>query len=127
MKITRILHHSVNVEGDLDECVDFYRRLSLADTPRPEIPGVAGHWFGVERAQVHLVDAPAGDGVIRPTGPHVCFGVADLTEAVSELERDGIPFVRARQGTVEQIWIADPVGNTIELQQDPGAPSSASD
>ncbi len=119
MKVTRILHHSVNVEGDLDRCVDFYRHLSLTSTPRPEIPGVAGHWFAVDRAQVHLVDAPAGESDIRPTGPHVCFGVEDLAAAMSELERDSIPFVRGRQGTVEQIWVADPVGNTIELQQDP--------
>ena len=119
MKVTRILHHSVNVEGDLESAVDFYRRLSLPDAARPEIPGVDGHWFTVEQAQVHLVDAPAGSDTIRPTGPHVCFGVEDLAATVAELERDGIPFVRAWQGAVEQIWIADPVGNTIELQQDP--------
>lgn len=119
MKITRILHHSVNVEGDLNESVEFYRRLSLTDTPRPTIPGVAGHWFAVEGAQVHLVDAPAGQAAIRPTGPHVCFGVEDLAAAVAEIEGAGIPFVQGWQGDVEQIWVADPVGNTIELQQDP--------
>lgn len=119
MRVTRILHHSVNVEGDLDDCVEFYRRLSLGDARRPPIPGVAGHWFGVDRAQVHLVDAPAGGDAIKPTGPHVCFGVEDLAEAVAELERDGVPYVRGWQGDVEQIWIADPVGNTVELQQDP--------
>ena len=119
MNVTRILHHSVNVEGDLDAAVAFYRRLSLPDARRPEIPGVAGHWFTVERAQVHLVDAPAGSAEIRPTGPHVCFGVENLAQAVAELEQEGVPFVRGWQGDVEQIWIADPVGNTIELQQDP--------
>jgi catechol 2,3-dioxygenase-like lactoylglutathione lyase family enzyme len=121
VKVTRILHHSFNVEGDLDGCVEFYRRLSLTDTPRPSIPGVAGHWFGVDQAQVHLVDAPAGDTDIRPTGPHVCFGVEDLDAAVAELEGAGIPFVQGWQGAVRQIWVADPVGNTIELQQDPEA------
>jgi len=125
VRITRILHHSVNVEGDLAACVEFYRRLSLADTPRPEIPGVGGHWFAVERAQVHLVDAPAADGPISPTGPHVCFGVEDLDEAVAELDRDGVPYVRGRQGEVAQVWIADPAGNTIELQQDPEAPAGS--
>jgi catechol 2,3-dioxygenase-like lactoylglutathione lyase family enzyme len=68
---------------------------------------------------VHLVDAPAGDQVIRPTGPHVCFGVEDLDGAIAELERDGIPLVRGAQGEVVQIWVTDPAGNTIELQQDP--------
>jgi catechol 2,3-dioxygenase-like lactoylglutathione lyase family enzyme len=119
VKVTRILHHSVNVEGDLDECVAFYRRLSLTDLSRPTIPGVDGHWFAVERAQVHLVDAPAGNAAIRPTGPHVCFGVEDLGAAVAELESAGIPFVEGWQGEVQQIWVADPTGNTIELQQDP--------
>ena len=119
MKVTRILHHSVNVEGQLDECVDFYRRLGLPDLTRPTIPGVDGHWFGAGEAQVHLVGAPAGADVIKPTGPHVCFGVEDLDDTVAELERDGVPYARALQGEVVQIWVADPAGNTIELQQDP--------
>jgi catechol 2,3-dioxygenase-like lactoylglutathione lyase family enzyme len=119
MEVTRILHHSVNVEGGLDENVAFYRRLGLADLPRPSIPGIGGHWFGVGQAQVHLVDAPPGEAAIRPTGPHVCFGVADLEAAIGELERDAVPYVRAAQGDVVQIWVTDPAGNTIELQQDP--------
>ncbi len=120
VKVTRILHHSVNVEGDLDECVEFYRRLSLTDTPRPAIPGVAGHWFAVEQAQVHLVDAPAGRRrhPARP-GPTSASASRTSDAAVAELEDAGIPFVRGWQGEVEQIWVADPVGNTIELQQDP--------
>lgn len=118
MKVTRILHHSVNVEGDLADCVAFYRRFALDDIPRPPIPGIDGHWFGAGRAQVHLVDAPAGDAAIRPTGPHVCFGVEDLVDAIAELERDGIPYLRGAQGDVVQIWVTDPAGNTVELQQD---------
>jgi catechol 2,3-dioxygenase-like lactoylglutathione lyase family enzyme len=120
MKVTRILHHSVNVEGGLAEAEGFYRQLlDLGDLPRPEIPGIDGHWFGVGDAQVHLVDAPAGPGPIRPAGPHVCFGVADLDAAVAELEAQGIDYTRGAQGTTVQIWIVDPSGNTIELQQDP--------
>jgi catechol 2,3-dioxygenase-like lactoylglutathione lyase family enzyme len=111
MKLTRILHHSVNVEGGLADAASFYRRLlALDELSRPEIPGVEGHWFGIADAQVHLVGAPAGPGPIQPTGPHVCFGVEDLDAAVAELEA---------QGSTVQIWIVDPSGNTIELQQDP--------
>jgi catechol 2,3-dioxygenase-like lactoylglutathione lyase family enzyme len=120
MRLTRILHHSVNVEGGLADAEDFYRRLlSLDDLSRPEIPGVDGHWFAIGDAQVHLVDAPAGSGPIRPTGPHVCFGVEDIDAAVAELEAEGIDYTRGAQGSTVQIWIADPSGNTIELQQDP--------
>jgi catechol 2,3-dioxygenase-like lactoylglutathione lyase family enzyme len=120
VKLTRILPHSVNVEGDLGGAVGFYRDLfALSDLPRPEIPGIEGHWFAVGDAQVHLVDAPAGPGPIRPAGPHVCFGVEDLDGAVAELEAQGIDYTRATQGTTVQIWIIDPSGNTVELQQDP--------
>jgi catechol 2,3-dioxygenase-like lactoylglutathione lyase family enzyme len=120
VKLTRILHHSVNVEGGLIGAEDFYGRLlGLGDLDRPEIPGVEGRWFGIGDAQVHLVDAPAGPGPIRPTGPHVCFGVEDLDAAVAELEAQGIEYTRGAQGSTVQIWIVDPSGNTIELQQDP--------
>lgn len=119
MKVTRILHHSVNVEGRLDQCEAFYRRMNLSLLARPDIPGVGGRWLAAGAAQVHLVDAPEGPDIIRPTGPHVCFGVEDLDAAIAEFERAGVAYVRGAQGTVVQIWIADPAGNTIELQQDP--------
>ena len=121
MKVTRTLHHSFNVEGHLIECTEFYQRLlGLADDARPVIPGIDGHWFGAGNAQLHLVDADPGPNVIKPAGPHVCFAVADLDEAVAELDRAGIPYVEGAQGPVVQIWFADPAGNTIEIQQDTG-------
>jgi catechol 2,3-dioxygenase-like lactoylglutathione lyase family enzyme len=120
VKVTRTLHHSVNVEGHLDETVAFYRRLlELDEENRPVIPGVDGHWFAAGQIQLHLVDADAGSRAIKPTGPHVCFAVDDLTAAVAELEESGIPYLEGAQGSVVQIWFVDPAGNTIEIQQDP--------
>jgi catechol 2,3-dioxygenase-like lactoylglutathione lyase family enzyme len=120
MKLTRILHASVNVEGCLDSARDFYSRLFQMQTAqRPDIPGVAGEWFTIGDAQLHLVDAPhRGTHQIDPTGPHVCFGVEDLDDAVRELEEQSVPYVRANQGEVAQVWVTDPSGFTIELQQD---------
>jgi catechol 2,3-dioxygenase-like lactoylglutathione lyase family enzyme len=119
VKVTRMLHHSVNVEGELAQSVEFYQRLfGMPDEARPRIPGIEGHWFGAGNAQLHLVDAPAGAGPIRPAGPHVCFAVADLEDAIVELDQAGVPYVRGAQGTTIQIWFADPAGNTIEIQQD---------
>jgi len=121
VKVTRVLHHSLNVEGSLDPTVAFYRDfLHVPEEARPEIPGVGGHWFATAGTQLHLVDAPAGHGPIRPTGPHVCFAVTDLEAAVTELDEAGIEWVRAWQGTTEQVWLCDPAGNTIELQQETG-------
>jgi hypothetical protein len=45
--------------------------------------------------------------------------VADLDAAIAELEARGIPYQRGLQNeSVVQIWINDPAGNTLELQQE---------
>jgi catechol 2,3-dioxygenase-like lactoylglutathione lyase family enzyme len=120
VRVTRILHASVNVAGHLAETQAFYSGLlRLESAARPEIPGVDGHWFRVGDAQLHLVDAPhRGSPHIDPTGPHLCVGVEDLDAAIRELEAADIPYERATQGSTVQIWIADPSGFTVELQQD---------
>ncbi|MCU1460949.1 MAG: hypothetical protein JWO37_1024 [Acidimicrobiales bacterium] len=121
MKVTRVLHVSVNIEGELDETRTFYRQLlGLDSKARPDIGGIAGHWFALGGAELHLVDAPPGDVGIRPTGNHYCVAVDDLDAAVAELEARKIDYVRGAQGDVVQIWIVDPAGNTVELQQDAG-------
>jgi catechol 2,3-dioxygenase-like lactoylglutathione lyase family enzyme len=121
MKVTRFHHVSVNTNGnEVDALVGFYRDLfGLADQPRPEIPGVPGHWHAVGDLELHLVGAPPPERPIQPTGPHFCFAVDDLDAAIAELEARGIPYERATQGEhTVQIWINDPAGNTVELQQE---------
>jgi len=121
VKVTGFHHVSVNTNGvEVDAVAAFYRDLfGLADRPRPEIPGVPGHWHVVGDQELHVVGAPPGDGPIHPTGPHFCVLVDDLDAATAELETRGIPYERAVQGeSTVQIWINDPAGNTIELQQD---------
>ena len=123
MKVTRFQHVSVNANGTpLDEMVAFYGALlGLGDKPRPEIPGVPGHWHIVGDQELHLVGAPPTGKTIDPTGHHFCVTVEDLDAAVAELEDLDIEYVRAIQGAgTVQIWISDPAGNTIELQQDIG-------
>lgn len=119
MRVTRVLHCSVNVEHRLEDSSEFYRHFALDEIDRPDIPGIDGAWFAAGATQLHLVDAPAGTSGIRPAGPHICFGVDDLAAAVAELEAGSVPYLQATQGATEQIWITDPAGNTIELQQDP--------
>jgi catechol 2,3-dioxygenase-like lactoylglutathione lyase family enzyme len=121
MRVTRFHHVSVNSNGTpLDDMVAFYQDvLGLGDKPRPEIPGVPGHWHRVGDQELHLVGAPGSGGAIDPTGHHYCVSVDDLDGAIAELEARGIEYVRAVQGEgTVQIWISDPAGNTIELQQE---------
>ena len=121
MKVTRFHHVSVNSnDTPIDEMVVFYRDvLGLADDHRPEIPGIPGHWHAVGSQQLHLVGAPPSGNAIDTTGHHYCVAVEDLDGAIRELEARGIEYVRGVQGEgIVQIWIADPAGNTIELQQE---------
>ncbi len=121
MKVQRFQHVSVNANGTpLEEMVSFYADvLGLEDKPRPEIPGVPGHWNVVGDQELHLVGAPPTGNAIDPTGHHFCVTVEDLDVAVAELEWRGIEYVRAVQGAgTVQIWIRDPAGNTVELQQE---------
>jgi catechol 2,3-dioxygenase-like lactoylglutathione lyase family enzyme len=121
VKASRILHASVNVTGNLEEARQFYEEvLGMSTTPRPEVPGVPGHWFAVGDAQVHLVAAPPLGTDIDPTANHFCIAVDDIEATVAELEARGVPYLRATQGDEEvvQVWVVDPAGNTVELQQD---------
>jgi glyoxylase I family protein len=121
MKVTRFQHVSVNSNGaPLDEMVAFYQEvLGLGDKWRPDIPGIPGHWHTVGDQELHLVAAPPTGRAIDPTGHHYCVGVDDLEAAIAELEERGIQYERAVQGAgVVQIWISDPAGNTVELQQE---------
>lgn len=122
MKVTRFHHVSVNTNSTpLDAMIAFYRDvLGLADVTRPEIPGIPGHWHAVGDQQLHLVGTPPRGTPIDSTGHHYCVAVADLDAAIAELDARGIELQRGVQGEgTVQIWIVDPAGNTIELQQDP--------
>lgn len=121
MRVTRFHHVSVNCHAaPLDEVAAFYGDLfDLSDAPRPDIPGVPGVWKGVGDLQLHLVGAAPRGTPIDSTGNHYCFAVDDLDAAIAELEARGIEYAREVQGaSTVQIWINDPAGNTIELQQD---------
>ena len=88
MKVTRFHHVSVNANGTpVAEMVDFYHDvLGLGDQPRPEIPGVPGHWHVVGDQELHLVGAPPSGPGIDPTGHHYCVAVEDLDATIAELD-----------------------------------------
>ncbi len=119
MKVTRIQHASVNTGGRLEDARRFYADvLGLEPAPRPDL-GVEGDWFQAGAgAQVHLIDAPPFGAGIDPIGNHYCLMVDDLPSAIEELEDAGIEHLKFGDGVDTQVFLADPAGNTIELQQD---------
>jgi hypothetical protein len=87
------------------------------DLPRPEIPGVDGHWLGLGGVQLHLVDAAQSGALPDPLAPHWCLWVVDSDAARTELEAAGNDYIEGAQGDVVQIWTSDPNGQVVELQQ----------
>jgi hypothetical protein len=118
MKVVRVQHVSVNCHGKLAETRKFYVDLfETEELPRPVIPGISGTWLALGDAQLHLVDAePAGTPIDR-AADHWCVEVTDLDAARAELEASGIAYEEGAQGPVVQIWISDPSGRIVELQQ----------
>jgi catechol 2,3-dioxygenase-like lactoylglutathione lyase family enzyme len=127
MKITRINHAAVNICGKVDEAREFYTGLlglpevEIALPGRPPIPkgAVQAFWLELGGVQVHCIGAPMKGEAREPVGPHVSWYVADLDEAVAELDGRGIEKRVLGEGRHRIVWISDPAGNTVEFQQDP--------
>jgi catechol 2,3-dioxygenase-like lactoylglutathione lyase family enzyme len=131
VKITRMNHVAYNVAGAVAEARDFYTRLlGLPEIAirlgggEPMIGSPMGLWLERDGVQMHLIGLPRAGEAREPTGTHVSWYVADLDAAIAEIRAAGIE-MREMTGSVGHIvWIADPAGNTIELQQDPDAAAS---
>jgi glyoxylase I family protein len=125
VRVTRVLHTSVNSTRAVDDTARFYAEvLGLRPADRPDI-GIPGQWFTVGDAQMHLIGFPESDRDLDPTRHHVCLGVDDLDAAVAELDAHGVEHFESEQHqdgrTLRQVFCCDPAGNVIELQQDPPA------
>ena len=126
MRITRINHVAFNVAGVVAESRAFYTELlGLPEIPisfpggEPIVGSPMGLWIQQTGVQMHLIGLPRTGEQREPTGTHVSWYVADLAAAIAEIRAAGIE-LREMTGSVGHIvWIADPAGNTIKLQQDP--------
>jgi catechol 2,3-dioxygenase-like lactoylglutathione lyase family enzyme len=126
VKITRMNHVAYNVAGVAAESREFYTKLlGLPEIPiriagrEPIIGSTMGFWLEQCGVQMHLIGLPRSGEKREPTGTHVSWYVADLAAAIAEIRAAGLE-MREMTGDVGHIvWISDPAGNTIELQQDP--------
>ncbi len=122
MKVTGFSHASVNVHGVVEETLKFYREfMGLGELERPANLRIPGAWLQAGEAQIHLIGAEDDGRAGNPIGPHYAVLVEDLEQAVREIEAAGLQFLRIGKDQSSQVWITDPAGNTIELQQDPDA------
>jgi len=133
IKVTGLLHHGVRVgkkPEEVDAARSFYADvLGLeADKHRPDIQGVPGYWMNLgndAQQQIHLMGAEGPSPFAKsesedPVTPHVALAVEDVHEAMRVLDERGIRYFTV--GNIVgnfQLFVRDPAGNMVELQELP--------
>jgi len=118
MQIKKLLHAAVLVT-DLDQSRRFYENvLGLKLKPRPEFD-FPGAWYDLGDCELHLMVAanPLTSVAERPRRDnHVAFQIDDLASARATIKNAGVDYRESSSG-LPSIFVRDPDGNLIELQQ----------
>lgn len=119
-------HIAVHV-SDLKKSSDFYEQLlNLTEIEEPFKDGLHA-WYDIGGgAALHLIEAPDTPGQISKTN-HLCFSMIDMDGFISRLKSSGYPFedwpgekgkITTRPDGVRQIYIQDPDGYWLEINDD---------
>ncbi len=116
MKIAGIHHVAINV-NDVDEAISFYTtalRFSVIAS-RPDF-GIPGAWLQAGAQQLHLVGA---DDFTVDRQQHFALEIDDADAWAEHLTTCGVEVRRATAlvGAGNQLFVRDPSGNRIELNQ----------
>jgi len=122
----RFNHITVYVT-DLARGAEFYKKVMLLDTiPEPFHDGRHA-WFKItEHGQLHVVSG-AKEDVAHDVNIHLAFSVASLPDFIKHLEQLGVKYgnfagdqnkIAIRPDKIEQIYLQDPDGYWIEVDND---------
>jgi glyoxylase I family protein len=115
MDVVGLHHVALNVD-DLDASLAFYVDVfGFTVLDRPDF-GIPGAWLQAGTHQVHLVVEPAAQHDPRQ---HFALQVRDVEAVAADLEAAGLTVRRAPYvpGAGRQLFLRDPSGNRIELNQ----------
>lgn len=122
-----VLNHIALSVKNLAKSTAFYSDIIQLDTiPEPFHDG-KHTWFSIaERSHLHLIEY--SDGIIVPAkGTHLCFSVPSIGAFIQRLEKNNIAYsnwqgdhksVTTRVDGVQQIYLRDPDGYWIEINND---------
>ena len=122
---TRLNHIAVYVT-DLEKSTHFYQHIIGLDTiPEPFHDG-KHTWFAIGNAQLHLI-ASAPVKPVTDKNNHLCFSVPSIDAFIFKLNKEKVEFENwpgkkssftVRPDGVKQIWLKDPDGYWIEINDD---------
>ena len=112
-------HVNVTVPAELEAATkEFYGSvLGLRQIPKPAAARPSGAWYQIGDAQLHLSIENEAPGPL--SSRHICFTVADLSEAEQKFRAAGveiIPDPRPVPGS-PRFYVRDPGGNQLEIVQ----------
>lgn len=126
IRVTRMFHAAINTNGTQDESHKFYTDfLGLPEVPvdlpmlKVDPADLPIFWLEKEGVQVHVISNEQSGAEIDPVSHHISWFVEDIDEAIDTIEASGRDKICIGEGRQRIVWILDPGGNTIELQQDP--------
>ena len=122
----RLNHIAIHV-SDLKTSTSFYENvLLLKQIPEPFKDGLHT-WFTLGPAgHVHLIQAPGANVKYNKTN-HLCFSVSSIANFIANLEKHKVPYsnwagepstITIRPDGVRQIYLQDPDGHWIEINDD---------
>jgi catechol 2,3-dioxygenase-like lactoylglutathione lyase family enzyme len=117
MRITELSHVNVTVPPSLEEATKhFYGAvMGLQEVPKPaESKGRGGAWYQLGAVQLHL---SREEGVDNSGKRHVCYRVADFSEAEQHFRDAGVEVIPDNlpiPGS-PRFYVRDPGGNLIEI------------
>lgn len=115
MKVLGLHHVNVNVHSLPDSLAFYVDGLGFSAFERPGFK-IDGAWLHMGSHELHLFVRP--DAVID-RNQHFALAVADITECAKHLDAKGLKYRLAPEieGVNRQIFIHDPSGNRIELNE----------
>jgi catechol 2,3-dioxygenase-like lactoylglutathione lyase family enzyme len=124
LEITEINHVQITVPGSAEEASKhFYGAiLGLQEIPKPApLRSRGGAWYRHGAIELHLsVEELAAAN--RDSRRHICFVVADLTEAETTMQEAAIEIIPDNQPIDgwRRFYVRDPGGNRIEIAERSG-------
>jgi lactoylglutathione lyase len=119
-------NHIALYVADLEKSTAFYRDMVAAEVIPDPFHDDRHVWFKIgEHNQLHLIAGNVGEEPGR--GIHFAFSVSSMQDFVRHFDRQGIEYadgkgktgeVRLRPDGVKQIYLQDPDGYWIEINED---------